>query len=96
MLVRARSDGLDSSACPPHSNGRRAKQRSATAAWRGPHRLFLAVGEDGFAALLHIAEVHQHRRQALAAVLRVDGVVEVVEVRLVLLRWLCNMRTQCW
>lgn len=55
----------------------------------GAHGLGGGAGEDGFAPLLYIAEVHEHRRYALAALLDVLQVVEVVEVRLVLLGSLC-------
>ena len=50
------------------------------------HRFLGAAGKDRLAALNHVRQVHQHRRQALAAIERVHRVVEVVEVRF----WRCS------
>lgn len=53
---------------------------------RGQVELGIGVGEHGFAPLFHGGQVHEHSGDALAACFRarVDGVVEVVPVRLVL------------
>ena len=47
------------------------------------HRPGGGAGKDGLAALLDVAEVHEHCGKALATMLDVLRVMEVVEVRLV-------------
>ena len=68
----------------------RVVRRRATSAFKNRHRLVFfshsfAPGKHRLAASLDVAQVHQHSRDALAAVLDVFVVREVIEVRIVLL-----------